>query len=125
MKKFYVSASSLVDEFMKYHEDSANYNANPGGFDRMYDILSQYGDENEDVNIVFERAPRNVQEKMIDLIKPQYRIGTREYCRKLYYDALDCNIENAGSEYCKGVVDAIEALFEGGWLSEQEFRTDL
>ena len=51
--------------------------------------------------------------------------NTREGARRMYYDALDMNIENASRDYCEGVVDAIEALFDGGWLNESTFRTDL
>ena len=49
---------------MRYHEDSDNYSRNSAGFDKMYDILNQYGDEDEDVDVVFKRAPLEVQRKM-------------------------------------------------------------
>ena len=123
--KRYVKAS-LADEFERYHEDRDNYLNNPDGFDRMYDILNQYAeDENEDVREAFKRAPIEDQRRMVDLIKPQPKFGSREYPREMYYRALDCDIDNASAEYCKGVVDAIEALFAGGWVSEEDFRTDL
>ena len=66
----YVSASSLLDEFMKYHEDLNNYENNRSGFDKMYEILDKYGTENEDVDTVFVRAPYQDQKRMIELIKP-------------------------------------------------------
>lgn len=119
------SSSSLVKEFMRYHDDPDNYPRNPNGFDKMYDILNQYGDEDEDVDVVFKRAPLDIQRKMLDLIKPAVPYTTREGARKMYYDALDMDIENASKDYCDGVVDAIEALFASGWLNESEFRTDL
>lgn len=73
MKKFTkypITASSLVDEFMKYHELPGNYGDNPDGFDKMYDILDKYGNENEPVDKVFVRAPEDDQKRMIELIKP-------------------------------------------------------
>ena len=119
------SSSSLVNEFMRYHEDSDNYSRNSAGFDKMYDILNQYGNEDEDVDVVFKRAPLDVQRRMIDFIRPAVPYTTREGARQMYYDALDMNIENASRDYCEGVVDAIEALFASGWLDEYVFRTDL
>ena len=119
-----VSAAS-VSEFMKYHEDPDNYASNHDGFDKMYDILNQYGSDEEDVDVVFKRATREDQKRMIDLIRPKVKFGQSGYARKLYYDALECNIENASADYCLGVVDAIEALFAEGWVNENEFRTDL
>lgn len=123
MKK--IIKASLVSDFMRYHEDRDNYASNNAGFDKMYDILNKYGDEDEDVDVVFKRAPREDQLKMIELIKPHSKYGTKQYAREMYYNALEGDIENASGEYCQGVVDAIDALFAGGWLREDEFRTDL
>lgn len=121
-RSIYSSSSSLVDEFMRYHDDEHNHSH---GFSDMYHILEQYGDDSEPVDVVFRRAPRDQQIRMINLIKPVPKYNTREGARRMYYDALDMNIENAGKDYCEGVVDAIEALFDGGWLNESDFRTDL
>lgn len=123
MKK--VIRASRVEEFMRYHEDPDNYASNNDGFDKMYDILNQYGSDEEDVDIVFKRATPEDQKKMIELIKPKAKYGSKQYARNMYYDALEGSIENASSDYCRGVKDAIEALFAGGWLDEYEFRTDL
>ena len=125
LNKESVNASTKLDEFMRYHEDPNNYPSNEDGFNKMYDILNEYGTENEDVDVVFKRATPEDQDKMIALIKPRPKFGSKEYARKLYYDALEGSIENASSDYCSGVEDAIEALFAGGWLDENEFRTDL
>lgn len=110
---------------MRYHEDPNNYPSNQDGFDKMYNILSEYGTENEDVDVVFKRATTEDQDKMIALIKPKPKFGSKEYARKMYYDALEGSIENASADYCSGVEDAIETLFACGWLDEHEFRTDL
>lgn len=123
MKK--VIRASRVEEFMRYHEDPDNYASNNDGFDKMYDILNQYGSDEEDVDVVFKRATPEDQKKMIELIKPKAKYGSKQYARNMYYDALEGSIENASPDYCRGVVDAIEALFAGGWLDEYEFRTDL
>lgn len=116
---------SMVTEFMRYHDDPDNYSRNQKGFDEMYDILNQYGSEDEDVDTVFVRATPADQKRMLDLITPNAKYGTREYCRDLYYNALNRDIENGSDDYCAGVEDAIEALFAAGWLDESEFRTDL
>ena len=39
----------------------------------MYDILSQYRTEDEDVDIIFQRAPKEDQIKMINLITPHFK----------------------------------------------------
>ena len=67
MKK---QAKDLVDIFMEYHEDPENWRNNRIGFDRMYEILMEYGDEDEYVDEVFKRAPVEKQREMIDLIQP-------------------------------------------------------
>lgn len=75
MKKYVKSSSdsnSLVDEFIRYHEDRDNYENNRDGFDKVYSILDKYGTENENVDEVFVRAPENVQRRMIELIRPKW-----------------------------------------------------
>lgn len=115
--------ASLVDTFMKYHEDIDNAYRNEAGFDKMYRILDKYGDENESVDVVFQRATPEDQKEMIKLITPGTRYpGEKGYAQKMYYDALEGEY---GREYGKGIVDAIEALFAEGWIKEDEFRTDL
>lgn len=122
--KRYIKASK-VSEFLKYYEDADNYSRNPDGFDKMYDILSKYGDENETVDVVFERATPEDQDKMIELIKPELKFGQDGYARKLYHDALEGNVTNGNAEYCQGIVDTIEALMAEGWVDEDAFRTNL
>lgn len=63
--------SNLVDIFMQYHEDTSNYNDNPTGYDMAYSILDKYGSEDEDVDVVFERASEEDQIEMINLIRPK------------------------------------------------------
>ena len=114
--------ASLLSDFTRYHEDADNYHSNPEGFDAMYDILNQYGSDEEDVREVFKRAPYEVQVKMVDLIKPRPKFGSREYARQLYRDALDNNLDDGNVDYCQGVVDAVDALIAGGWFSGEGFR---
>lgn len=118
--KRYVKAESLVDEFLEYHEDPNAYHANPEGFDKMYEILSKYGDESENVDVVFQRAPLKDQRKMIQLIrydKPR-RVGESGYCKQLYNKAL---MGEAGDtwDYCNGISDAFQALFQEGLLPQE------
>lgn len=65
-----MDSDELLELFLKYHEDLDNYRDNPEAFDRMYEILDKYGDEDEDVNKVFVRAPYEDQVKMVNLITP-------------------------------------------------------
>lgn len=125
--KRYIKSESLVDTFLKYHDDAKNYNENPNGFDKMYSILEKYDDSNgnDSVDVAFLKATPEDQKKMIELITPEVKYNTREGAIKMYYDALAQDIKNAGPDYCDGVVDAIECLFESGWLNEYDFRTDL
>lgn len=65
-----MDSDELLELFLKYHEDNDNYIDNPEAFDRMYKILDKYGDEDEDVNKIFVRAPYEDQVKMVNLITP-------------------------------------------------------
>ena len=65
-----MDSDELLELFLKYHEDNDNYIDNKEAFDRMYKILDKYGDEDEDVNKVFVRAPYEDQVKMVNLITP-------------------------------------------------------
>ena len=122
MKK-YVAASD-VDEFLDLHE-SLDYHRCQSAFDEVYDILSKYGDDKEDVDVVFKRATPADQAHMLDLFRNcrEARVGEPGYCRHLYYSALEGRDGNR--YYNEGVVDAFEALFEEGLLDEESFRTDL
>lgn len=126
MKRYIRShAFALVDEFMKYHEDFDNYHRNPSGFDNMYKILSKYGSEDEDVDEVFNRASKEDQLKMIELIKPCPKFGQDGYAKFLYNQALDGAVTNASRDYCKGVVDMMKALLAEGYIvNEDEFEED-
>lgn len=119
--------ASKLSTFLKYHEDGNNYSANPDGFDKMYEILEKYDDSNgeDSVDIAFQKATPEDQDRMIELIKPRYKFGQKGYAQDMYYKALGGDIENASPEYCQGVVDAIEALFAERWIDENKFRTDL
>ena len=64
-----VLASSMTDEFLRYHEDADNYRNNEAGFNKMYTILDKYGSDDEDVDVLFERATDADQIRMINLIK--------------------------------------------------------
>lgn len=125
--KRYVRAS-LVDTFLKYHDDENNYASNRDGFDKMYSILEKYDNSNgnDSVDIAFLKATPEDQKKMVDLITPRRpSFGTVEYCRQMYRDALGLNrnrnfnsvlSEEASKDYCNGITDAFVALFETGLL---------
>lgn len=113
--KYPITASSLVDEFMKYHELPGNYAENPDGFDKMYDILDKYGNENEPVDKVFVRAPEDAQKRMIELIKPDKgeSITKSELSDKFY--KLQIKDERGNTTmyedgYLDGIYDCLDAF---------------
>lgn len=117
MKKYVKSSSdpnSLVDEFMRYHEDLANYENNRVGFDKMYDILSKYGNENESVDEVFVRAPETDQRRMVNLIRPNDNIDeamTVDQLSEKMYKLLHKQEKGATSSYEDGYVDGLSDAF--------------
>lgn len=113
--KYRVTASSLLDEFMKYHEDLGNYENNTDGFDKMYDILSKYGTENEPVDKVFIRAPEDDQKRMIELIKPDKgeSITISELSDKFYKLQIKDERGNTTTYedgYLDGIYDCLDAF---------------
>ena len=67
---------SLVDTFLKYHDDADNYHNNRYAFNKLYSILNKYAHEDEnpdsmDVDVLFKRAPEDKQMYMLNLIKPR------------------------------------------------------
>ena len=83
IKEHLIRKASLVDTFMKYHEDADNYRSNTNGFDKMYKILKKYvvmPDEN--VDEIFLRAPEEDQKKMIELITPKNELNSEEEIEK-------------------------------------------
>ena len=111
-----IIANSLVDTFMKYHEDEYNYANNPSGFDKMYAILEKYGDESEDVGTVFQRATPEDQQKMIKFITPNIP-GVTGYSASLYQGAL---MQDRPTYYEQGLLDAFQALLDEGLISEED-----
>ena len=113
--KYSITASSLVDEFMKYHEDEDNHYNNEYGFHEMYKILEKYGHENEPVDKVFVRAPEDDQKRMIELIKPDEgeSITISELSDKFY--KLQIKDERGNTTmyedgYLDGIYDCLDAF---------------
>lgn len=122
-----IKASSLTDLFLQYHENAENYNNNRAGFDKMYSILDKYdtSNGNDSVDVVFEKATPEDQERMIELIRPKASVpGQDGYALRMYYEAMSGDWSDDRS-YNEGIVDAFEALFEEGIIDESTFRTDL
>lgn len=67
--------SSLVDTFLRYHDDAENYRNQEINYDELYDRLSKYakpGENPEDMNVdeLFVRATPAEQASMVRLIDP-------------------------------------------------------
>ena len=119
MKKYVKSSSdsnSLLDEFMRYHEDFDNYRKNRAGFDKVYSILDEYGTENETVDEVFVRAPENVQRRLVDLIRPKDNniqsfdldsIMKDKVQRRIYGKMMNL-VDDAVEPWLQGVLDLAE-----------------
>ena len=120
-----IKAASLVDTFMKYHEDENNYYDNPDGFDKMYEILSKYGDESEDVDVVFKKASPDDQRLMVALIKPRPRHpGERGYAKYFYNAVINGEFGDASRDYAIGVEDLFHALVSEGYIDREDFKED-
>lgn len=65
-----MDSDELLELFLKYHEDADNYRNNSYRFEKMYEILSKYGDQTENVDEIFLRAPHSEQVEMVNLIAP-------------------------------------------------------
>ena len=125
MKKYVKSSSdlnSLVDEFIRYHEDPDNYEKNRDGFDKVYSILDKYGTENENVDEVFVRAPENVQRRLVDLIRPKDNIYAediniqsfdldsimKDKVQRRIYGKMMNLVDDAVEPWLQGVLDLAE-----------------
>ena len=88
----YVKSESLVDKFLRYHDDESNWAHNQNGFDKMYEILEKYDDSNgtDTVDVAFMKAT-----------------PAGEYGKGDYYD---------------GIKDAFDALFREGFLDRSDFE---
>lgn len=128
MKK-YIKASK-VDLFLKYHDDENNYYNNKNNFDRMYSILEKYDDSNgnDPVDVAFEKATPEDQDRMLALITPQPKLGQSGYALRLYNYVIDPRhssdtyFEHLSSDYCLGVADMVKALIAEGYLDPTEFE---
>jgi len=116
-----VIKASKVQDFMRYHNSASNYYKHPDDFDRVYDILDKYGDENEDVSDLFQKASELDQDLMLALIKPPKKLGERGYSASLYRKAL--RGDAGSSDYCDGMSDMIHALITEGLLDKNEFSS--
>lgn len=120
MKK-YVRAESLVDTFLKYHDDESNWSSNRNGFEKMYKILDKYDDSNgnDTVDVAFNKATLEDQKRMIELITPERKVGVPGYCKAMYRKAVNRDYEDPS--YIDGILDAFDALFREGFLDKSDF----
>ena len=123
MKRFI--KASKVDTFLKYHDDENNWRTNRNGFERMYNILNKYDDSNgnDTVDVAFNKATPEEQDKMIALITPKVkRVGEKGYAKQILHQAWERDFgDNTNIHYCEGVEDAFAALFAEGLLDEDDF----
>ena len=112
-----VIKASKASEFAKHY--NRGY-ASPSSYQAIDNILLKYGDQDEDIRDVFERASELEQDKMLALAKPQFKLGQRGYSAQLYRSALRGDL--GSDDYCDGVSDMIHALITEGLLDKNEFR---
>lgn len=113
-----VTASSMSEEFLKWHDDENNYHQHPEDYDKVYTILNKYGDESESVDEVFEKASYEDQREMLRLIKPKKQdaqYGTIEYVISNYHAAHAHDLYEPA--YADGWADAVDALIDAGVFS--------
>ena len=118
----YVKSESLVDTFLRYHDDESNWSHNRSGFDKMYEILEKYDDSNgsDTVDVAFMKATPEDQEMMVKLITPALRVGQDGYAKQFYHEVLPG--EYGKGDYYDGVKDAFDALFREGFLDKSDFE---
>lgn len=118
----YIKSESLVDKFLRYHDDESNWAHNRSGFDRMYEILEKYDDSNgnDTVDVAFMKATPADQELMVKLITPAPRVGQNGYTKQFYHEVLAG--EYGKGDYYDGVRDAFDALFREGLLDRSDFE---
>ena len=116
-----IVAESLVDKFLRYHDDESNWSSNREGFEKMYAILEQYDDSNgnDTVDVAFLKAPEAVQRRMIALITPKLRVGESGYARS-FFKGLVAG-EYGKGDYADGAADVFDALFKEGLLDREDF----
>lgn len=120
MKK-YIKAKSLVDTFLKYHDDMDNYRSQEGNFDKAYEILDKYGDSDDyDVREAFLKANPDEQNEIVRLITPKAKYGEKGYSKVLYTNAKG----NTSGDimYNQGIVRPFESLAKEGYIDLSEFK---
>ena len=120
--KRYIRSESLVDTFLRYHDDPNNYAHNEDGFDQMYAILEKYDDSNgnDTVDVAFNKATREDQLKMIELINPEAKKRSKDEARAEFSEKLGrCYARRNG--YDDGFMDAVDLLEELGLINTKDF----
>ena len=120
-----IKAESLVDTFLRYHDDENNWASNRNGFDKMYEILEKYDDSNgnDTVDVAFRKASPEDQERMVALITPAPRHpGERGYAKLFYNKVISGDYEDVSYDYIDGVQDFFTALVREGYINAADFE---
>lgn len=113
--------SSLVDTFLRYHDDAENYRNQEVNYDELYDRLSKYakpGENPEDMNVdeLFVRATPAEQASMVRLISPanwddNFDDELNSACNKRKFDSNRGSLNSSYNSY----EDVQDALFDDVW----------
>ncbi|MCM1221790.1 MAG: hypothetical protein NC548_45700 [Lachnospiraceae bacterium] len=116
MKRVITAASSRGEEFTRLH-DTANYETYRSTFDQIYSILDKYGKENDNVDVLFDRASIEDQDTLIELAQSMHKPApkvSKEQIRAKYrklqlgYERGTLSAEQDG--YFEGMCDVADAF---------------
>lgn len=116
MKRVITAASTRGEEFTRLH-DTADYEAHRDTFDKIYSILDKYGTENDNVDVLFDRANIEDQDTLMKLAQSMHKTQSKiskEQVRTKYrklqlgYERGTLSAQQDG--YFEGMCDVADAF---------------
>lgn len=105
-----LAASAEAERFGQLH-DSGDYESNEKIYDKIYSILDKYGDGNDPVHELYDRADEDDQQELMKLAE---QIGkgnneevTKETVKQKYKDLYSKSEKGRTSSYEDGYLDAL------------------
>ena len=105
--------STLSDEFVRLYNEA--YDKGSTVIYTVERILSKYGDEESRLDVVFDLASPEDQDRIMKLLAPELQEGQPGFAKQFYKDCLRGNID-ASTDYINGVFDFYEILKAEGLI---------
>lgn len=110
MKRYIRASSASAQRFGDLH-DSGNYEKYRAVYDEIYEILEQYGTENDNVDIVFDRASKEDQRRLMQLAEKANGsddpVASPEDIRRKYAALVNKYDRDRCTEYERGYFEAL------------------